>query len=211
MRETTMEDLPRIEKPGLGSWLFNPFAYVAGGTSLVIGLVAILISGVLASLSNSHYDGVLDFHSGGPPRPWLSIAEGFVDWISLAAALWIAGKVASKSRFRMIDVFGTQAMARWPVVFSALVMLLPPVQNFTRYLEWKVLRIGSEVAVQPIDGILFVASVIVMVLSLCWMVWLMYRGFSVSCNVKGWKAIVAFVVALFAAEVISKVVIVGLI
>jgi hypothetical protein len=42
------------------------------------------------------------------------------------------------------------------------------------------------------------------------MVVLMYRGFAVSCNVSGGKAIGAFVVALILAEILSKAAIMGL-
>jgi hypothetical protein len=39
---------------------------------------------------------------------------------------------------------------------------------------------------------------------LCWMVALMYKSFSVSCNVKGGKAIGTFVAGLIIAEILSK-------
>src|SRR4051812_9332244 len=126
MNDDTMEGLPMVKKPGLLDWLFDPFAYVAGGTSLCFGLAMILASGWIGSLSSSHYDGVLDFHSGHRMPLWYSLSAGFVDWLSLALVLLIAGKFLSKSKFRAIDVLGTQAMARWPGIFSALLALLPP-------------------------------------------------------------------------------------
>lgn len=210
MKENTLEGLPMVEKPGLGRWLFDPFAYVAGGTSLCIGLVMILLSGLLGSLSNSHFDGVLDFHTAHPMPLWFFLTEGFVDWLSLAVFLLIAGKFVSKSKFRAIDVLGTQAMARWPGIISALLALLPPFQNFSRYLLSKVTQGAPKVVVQPTDGAIFMMAVGAMLLALCWMVWLMYRAFSVSCNMKGGKAIATFIASLLVAEIISKVVILAL-
>ena len=48
----------------LSTWFFNPFTYVAGEQALVIGLGVILASSYIASLSNTHFDGVLDMHTG---------------------------------------------------------------------------------------------------------------------------------------------------
>ena len=46
--------------------LFNPFVYIAGGKALVLGLLTILVAGFLGSLSTTHFDGVLDTHTGRP-------------------------------------------------------------------------------------------------------------------------------------------------
>ncbi len=210
MNDATAPALPQIEKPGVAGWLFNPFAYIAGGPSLVLGLAVILASGLIGSLSNSHFDGVLDFHTGTPMPLWFFVMEGFVDWLALSLLLFCAGKLISKSKFRAIDLFGTQAMARWPAIFSALLALLPSFQNFSRYLLWRATQHGSPVTVQPLDGAIFTIAICAMLLALGWMVWLMYRSFSVSCNTRGWQAVTAFIVSLLAAELISKVVIVML-
>lgn len=42
----------------------------------------------------------------------------------------------------------------------------------------------------------------------CWMVYLMYKGYSVSCNVKGGRGIGTFIGGLFAGEILSKLCIV---
>ena len=44
---------------------------------------------------------------------------------------------------------------------------------------------------------------------LCWTVVLMYKAYSVSCNIKGAKAIVSFIIGLIIAEVLSKVALSG--
>ena len=43
-----------------------------------------------------------------------------------------------------------------------------------------------------------------MLLLLCWEVALMYKSYSVSCNVKGGKAIGTFIAGLLLAEILSK-------
>ncbi len=76
--------------PSLGQWLFNPFNYVAGGQALVLGLVAILMAGGFGALSNTHFDGVIDVHSGRAAPLWVFLTEGVINWLSLAFVLLIA-------------------------------------------------------------------------------------------------------------------------
>ena len=98
------------------TWLFNPFVYIAGGQALGLGLAAILVAGFIGSVSNSHFDGVLDTHTGMSAPIWFFLAEGFIDWFCLALVLCVFGKIISKTAFRTIDLFGTQALARWPTI-----------------------------------------------------------------------------------------------
>ena len=49
-----------------------------------------------------------------------------------------------------------------------------------------------------------------MLVFLCWEVYLMYKSYSVSCNVRGGMAIGTFVAGLFLAEILSKIAIYSL-
>ena len=46
----------------LSQWLFNPFTFVAGLKALLLGLIIISLSAFICSLSNTHFDGVLDVY-----------------------------------------------------------------------------------------------------------------------------------------------------
>jgi len=48
----------------LSQWLFDPFRFIAGFKALLLGLAIILISVFVGSFSNTHFDGVLDVHTG---------------------------------------------------------------------------------------------------------------------------------------------------
>lgn len=192
-------------------WLFNPFRYVAGAKALVIGLAAILLAGLIASRSNSHFDGVLDFHTGRPAPLWVFLLEGLIDWIALAILLLIGGKIISRSRIRLRDVFGTQALARTPTLATALVALLPAFQRFSAHLMAQVIPGAPAVQTRPPDVVVFALAVLVMVLMTIWMVALMYRAFSVSCNVAAGKAIAIFIVALILAEALSNIAVIALV
>ena len=73
-----VQDFPEggiVHDRSVRRWLFNPFHYVAGARALLVGVVVILGAGLIGSLSNSHFDGVLDFHSGAPAPLWVFLIE----------------------------------------------------------------------------------------------------------------------------------------
>jgi hypothetical protein len=48
----------------LSQILFHPFVRIAGGTALLLGLVAITLAGLIGAGQGLHFDGVLDTHAG---------------------------------------------------------------------------------------------------------------------------------------------------
>ena len=194
----------------LAQWLFNPFMFVAGLPALSAGLAIILISGFFCWLGSTHFDGVLDCHIGLAAQWWIFPAEGLIDWILLAIPLFFFGLIISKSSFRFIDVFGTQALARWPYLITAVVTLPSSNQKVSSYMIARLNQVQPVVAVHFTDIFIFALAMLVTILMAVWMVVLMYRAYSVSCNVKGTKAIVAFIIALIGTEIISKFTVVWL-
>jgi len=193
------------EKPRrLRDWLFNPFQFIAGGRALVIGLILIAATAAIASFSRVHLDGVLDMHLGvASIKRHFFFIEGAVDWLALSIVLILIGKLLSRGRGRIIDIVGTQALARWPMLISSLLGFLPGITATGAALFQS---IGTSGVARPDPGMIaiFVLFTLTVVLMTVWMVALMYRGFAVSCNLKGVKAIAAFSAGLILAEVISK-------
>jgi hypothetical protein len=199
--------------------LFNPSVYVAGGEALIIGVVAILVAGLIGAVSNTHFDGVLDTHTGVHAPLWVFLVEGFINWLSLALVLLVVGRIVSKTPFRTIDLLGTQAMARWPTVLTSLLFLPPAVQRYPTHIlqQLSTMDMSKPHQMPPIDfgpaseAIVFFAAMLALIPVMIWLVMLMYRSFSVSCNLKGAKGIRSFVIGLLVAEAISKVVIIAII
>lgn len=194
-------------KNSIRSWLLSPFHYIAGGKALVAGVLGILLAGAVGSFSRTHFDGVLDVHSGMAAPLWIFLSEGVLNWIALALFLYLAGIMISRSRVRVADVFGTQALARYPTVIIAIVFLLPGHQRFVQHLCARFIKTLPEVETLPADPLIFAVVIIVTIVMIIWMVALMYRGFSVSCNLRGGKTIGFFVAALILGEALSKVLI----
>jgi hypothetical protein len=198
--------------PGAGilARAFNPFVYVAGGKALFVGLLAILAAGYIGSLSGTHFDGVLDCHTAQSAPTYVFLAEGIIAWLCLSAVLFGLGRSFSKTAFRAIDLFGTQAMARWPTLIAAAAALAPPLQRLLAYFVQQLPAMPTLASLPAGDLALGGAAMLLILLATVWMVALMYQSYSTCCNIRGGSAIGSFIAGVIVAEVVSKVVLAGL-
>ncbi len=171
----------------------------------MLGLGFIGVSGVIGSLSDTHFDGVLDLHTGFVAPWWIFLAEGVIDWLALALVLWLAALMLAPRPFRAIDLFGTQALARWPMLFAAIAFLLPGIDRCNSALmKWA--QNPTQLPSIPVpDVIAYTVAILIALLSLVWFVALAWKSFRISCDFSGGKAIATFVVGLMIAEVLSKI------
>jgi len=172
-------------------FLFDPFVRLAGGKSLLAGLAFMLVTALIGYYGPAHFDGVLDTHQGRPMPLWVFVAEQLIDWSSLVLCLYIAGLILASSRPRLIDVAGTQAFARWPMLFTSVAALLPvPVPDIHHLND-----------ISPFFWLAALFSVVILV----WVIALMYRAYVTAAHIRGQKAVISFIACLIAAEILSKV------
>jgi hypothetical protein len=188
----------------LSQWLFNPFRFIAGFKALLVGLAIILISAFVCSFSDTHFDGVIDVHPGLGAPLWFFFAEGVINWICMVIPLFFFGLIVSRSSFRIIDVLGTQALARWPYLITSVVMFPDANRRVIAYLMSKFAQTAPAAAINSADVLIFGFAMIVTILMAIWMVALMYRAYAVSCNIKGARAVVTFIISLIGVWVLSK-------
>lgn len=170
--------------------LVNPFVRVAGTRSLLMGWAAILLTALIASRSHCHLDGVLDAHlSSGTSSAWRYLLDPAISWGIAVIVFYIAGLIVAPSGLRFIDIAGTLALARWPMIFVVLLFFIPI--NVS----------GDSLPAQMPSILLGLASLVFII----WVVVLMYHAFSVSSGAKGSRKNIAFTVALIVSEIISKV------
>ena len=203
-----------IESPKrkISTWLFNPAVYIAGAEALSVGLGLILVATWIGSLSRTHFDGVIDVHAGVEAPRWFFFAEGLLAWLSVVIVFWIVGKLAARTSFRLVDLAGTQALARGPMFFSVLFALLPGNARFTQSLMTTLQSKTSpsvELFLTP-DAVSFFVVLGVMIVAMGWMVALMYNSYAHVCHVQGGRAVGSFIVALILAEALSKIILFGL-
>ncbi len=194
----------------LRQYLFNPFRTIAGFKALLLGMGFITTTSIIASVGGVHFDGVLDVHIHKPGPMGLFLIENLINWLCMVLFLFFSALIVSRSQWRFIDILGTQALSRWPTLITALVMLPDANRRFGEYLMSKLSQSGTTTTVNSTDAVIFFIAAIIAVLMIIWMVALMYKAYAVSCNVKGAKAIVTFIISLIMAEVVSKVLILTL-
>lgn len=184
--------------------LFNPFEFISDYKALLIGVTAILLTGVAGYFNSVHLDGPIDLHIGSPAPMYIFIMEGIADWLVLSLLLYVMGLMVSSTSIRFIDIIGTQSMARWPMLIAVLSSFIAPVEDFGKYIEWKFLHTGEPVAISTMGMVLVTVHIVLVLACVVWMVALMYKAYSISCNIKGAKAIITFIIALLISEVAIK-------
>jgi hypothetical protein len=184
--------------------LFNPSVYFAGWNALGKGMGCMGLAMLIGQASGAVFDGVLDMHLGGK-WSWPAPLFVLIDWLCLSAVLILCGKLVSKTAFRVLDVFGTQALARWPTVLMALITLPPAFRNYSRELLAQVTRNPLQLPPLNADALYFFGATLLMLPLIVWMIALMYTAYAVSCNVRGVRAGLSFTAGLILAEILSKI------
>jgi hypothetical protein len=198
------------------AWLFRPFDQIHGRLMLAIGLAAMAATAILASINGLVTDGVLDLHLWtGPVSLTSTLLMGLINWVSMSLALWAVGHWLSASSYRLIDLWASQAVARWPMLLAVIYQSVPPVRRETERLAEVMLAAlpeqSHEVIASPaylLDSLWLMALSMPVLLAIVWMVWLMYHSYAQVFRVRGWQAVLGFTLALIVAELGSKAVIV---
>jgi hypothetical protein len=103
-----------------------------------------------------------------------------------------------------MDLLGAQALARWPTLLIALLFLPRAVARFSNNIL-KQIQQGEPLQFNSPDAVIFFAVIIAMVPLFIWMIWLMYKSYSVTCKLPIAWAVGTFIPALILAEILSKI------
>ena len=182
-----------MKSNSLFGFLINPFTRIAGWQAFGMGLLILLVTGVVGAYSNVAFDGVFDMHLMDLTLEKSLLIQA-ISVVSLVLVMWVTAMLVSKT-FRFIDILGTMSLARAPfllLAFAGFFTTTPDMQALMK---------------DPYSIFESVSFIVVMVLSLPVIVWnitLMFNALRVSCDIKGSKLTIAFILALFVAEIISK-------
>ena len=105
----------------------NPFIWIAGMPALLWGVLGLVASTLLSWASGYHYHGLLHFGPAPNPAWWCYLAEHLIVWLVPALIFYLGGVVLSRSRIRIVDVFGTVLFAQIPLIGMNLINILPPI------------------------------------------------------------------------------------
>jgi len=180
---------------------FNPFRYIAGLRSLLAGIVILLLTAVTGYFSHTHFPDLISIKLSPAFPLWYFVVQVFTNWLVISVVLYLLALIFSSSSVRIVDIFGTQAVARFPYLLAALTGLFGALSKFGKYIMYVQFHRGEPVDISS-GEVAF--AVFLMLLSLLFSIWtiiLMYNAFRVSANVKGGKAVVLFITAFIISMV----------
>ncbi|WP_455668283.1 hypothetical protein [Phocaeicola sp.] len=181
----------------------NPFIWIAGMPALLWGVLGLVASTLLSWASSYHYHGLLHFGPAPNPAWWCYLAEHLIVWLVPALIFYLGGIVLSRSRIRIVDVFGTVLFAQIPLIGMNLINILPPMKTL---LHLNPNMPPQELLAQP-------GMVAAIILSLCGLpflvatlVW-MFNALKVSCNLKQGQLWIVALIGIIGGDVLCRMLI----
>ncbi|MCK4649235.1 hypothetical protein KAT51_06910 [bacterium] len=189
---------------------YNPFEKLKGIRAFILGVIVVLATSVVGWVCGVHFDGALDMHLWKVfPTYKIVLGESLINWLSLGLSFWILALLISKKKENPLTYLGTIGVARFPYLLAALVG-----SKFTagKYLEAitlteKTMSIQLERLMQP--GFIIIG--IMITLFAIWGIVLYFFAFKESSKLSGGKIAFAFILGIIIAEVISKLLIKGIV
>ena len=114
---------------------------------------------------------------------------------------WLFNPFSRIAGTTSLDIAGTQAMARAPLILSVAICSLPWIRNSLAELASSLQ--DSGVAAPDLGPGVLLGSLIMMA-GIAWMIVLMWNAFSACCDIKGGRGIALFVGAVVIGEVITR-------
>lgn len=170
--------------------LFNPFRYIAGLKSLVWGVIFIVAMSLMLWGGGMIQDGYIHygFYEGSY---WRVLYAEVVFWLLPSLLLMFCGQLLSSSKIRIVDVFGTNAFSRLAILPMVAVTVMPQIQDMM-----KLFMASLQSGTQPGSADIATLAVVSIVMLLCLVLYYIwsYNAYAVSCNIRGWRAVVSFIV-----------------
>ena len=167
--------------------LYNPFYYIAGTKSFLVGIVGLLLISYLAYYTGTHYNGILNIEFAKDSDLWVFLLENITFWFILSTLLYIAGIIFSESKIRPIDIYGTTLIARFPLLITPVIRIIPVFHSFVY------------------KSVTMYLLICIYLVSLTWMVTLLLNAFKITCNLKNEKFIISFIVSILLSEILTKI------
>lgn len=187
---------------------FNPFHNYSEKILISFGLIMALIGCGLATNLNARFDGVLDLHFVEKTNFLNVIIDVTIDIFILSLFIFLVGKYINR-KTRFIDVLSTTLIAKIPFYF----LIFFNINNKMFLISKSILSAVTKNEfsnIQSNDLLLLVVSGIATFVCLVWSIILLFNGFKTATNSKGSKNMLLFIIAIIAAEVLSKILIIYL-
>jgi hypothetical protein len=189
---------------------YDPFRYLSKSAGAALGAVVIVVLAVASWITGAVLDGALDLHLG-PVQPSLAVAGALsvIDWLALALCLLAAAAIFRAPGRDVGTYLWTVAVARWPMVVGLVIggraVMGPFVAEMVKPGPGGAMLVDANKAIHPVFLLLTLVLLGVVVWNVAMLVFAFKRSSGLACGRLAW----AVVVGLVAAEVVSKLAVVG--
>lgn len=166
--------------------LYNPFIYIAGYKALIIGTIGVITTSILAYITGTHFNGLLNVDYAKDCDYWVYLVENLLHFGLLSAFLYLYTRLFTTTNVRLIDIVGTILVARIPLIIVPLCRLLPYFESF----------VINSFTMYLLSGIYL--------MSLIWSITLLYNAFKISCNLKDSRLTFTLITTLVLSEIFTK-------
>ena len=184
--------------------LVDPFFRLKAIQGILIGLLVALGGVAVALWGNLRFDGFLDMHILNRVVPLrLAIGDQVVAWLIGALVLWLVALIFARDS-RFIDFLAGLGIARAAQTLGgAGIMGLP--------IDWEsVTRLTRNASTINPEGLLpLIPLIIIALAAIIWFMTLLFYAFKHATGLKGATLKRAFILGVIAAEVVSKLALVG--
>ena len=178
-------------------FLYNPFERIAGYSALMWGVLGLIVSTLISYWSGWHYNGLLHYGPAANPALWRFAAEHVVVWLIPALLFYVGGLLLSKSKIRIVDVLGTVAFAQLLLIGMNLIYSLPAARAMLDVQAVLSGAIGKGAIGLALLGVVF------LVWTLVWM----YSALKVSCNLKGFRLVLVYILSIAGGDILCRLII----
>lgn len=183
--------------------LFNPFKKYSEHQLLIFGFIMAVAGVVFATMTNTHFDGVLDAHFGKQVSIKTAVLQSVINIVSIVVVFYPLGKWIN-SKTRLIDIFNLSLIVKVPAYFMMPLNINDWAYSKTEPLL-KAMAHPFNLQFTPETIVFLIISSILALLVFVWLIVLLYNGFKVATNLKGTKHIIMFIIAIIVTEIVSKV------
>lgn len=198
--------------------LFYPSRSVRPTMAWLWGGLALILTGLFATLGGLVTDGVLDLHfltlsglNGETSGRWIeNWAQGLTNLAWAFVCLWIAARVIGQP-VSASQLLAFQLMARWPMALASAYLALPWVGDRVLALTFEMINAlpaGPDEVMASTQYLLPALELnawsVPLLACMAWMIWLMFESYRHLTQASLGQAIPSFIVAILMAEILSK-------
>lgn len=183
--------------------LFNPFKKYSEQQLLVFGGILAIAGIVFATMTNTHFDGLLDAHFGKQVSLKTAALQSIINIVSIVGVFYPLGKWINP-KTRLIDIFNISLIVKIPAYFMMPLNINGWAYSKTEPLLQAMANPFNLQFTQEMILFLIISSILA-ILVFVWLIVLLYNGFKVATNLKETKHIGMFIIAIIVAEIVSKV------